>query len=132
MDLNNPAKVCLLIIVGITAVLALWVIIKFLRIWVIAAITGSGITLIDLIGMRLRKVNPEPIVLGRILLQKCGCGEISCYDLEAHVHSGGNAMNVANALVTAKRAGVDVDWKLLCEIDRQGRDTVAYVKRLAR
>ncbi len=102
------------------------------RLWMQSFIAEAGISFFDLIGMRLRKVDPKPVLYSKILLQKCGCPEITNSDLEAHVLSGGRVTEVARAFVNARRDGVEVEWNTICSMDRDGLDVVGYVKTLAR
>jgi|CXWL01.1.fsa_nt_gi uncharacterized protein YqfA (UPF0365 family) len=119
-------------VLALISLVALWVIVKFLRLWIWARITNVGISFFDLINMRFLKVDPKPVVLSKILLQKCGCPEIANEDLISHAIVGGRVMAVAEAFVKARRDGVEVDWKALCAIDREGRNVAEYVERLAR
>ena len=127
-----PDNTWALLLIGAALALGLWVVTSFLKLWVLAAIAGTGITFWDLIGMRLRKVDPKPIICGKVILQRSGCSGVSHHDLEALALSGGNVMHVTRAMAKAKETGVDLDWKSACKMDREGRDVIEYVERLVR
>jgi uncharacterized protein YqfA (UPF0365 family) len=131
MDVLNPQNVCLILLVGGISLLVLWSVFKVLKIWLMAFITESGITMFDIIGMRLRKVDPMPVLMCKILLQKSGCSEVTNTDLESHVIAGGNLDQVSRAMVKAKRAGLELDWNSACLMDRKGIDFVDHVAALA-
>ena len=71
--------------------------------WISAIAAGVKVTLMSLIGMRLRRVTPNRIVLPFIKAQKGGV-ETSIDKLEAHFLAGGNVDNVVDALIAANRA----------------------------
>ena len=115
------------IVVGIVVLVLLLVIAQFFRLWLQAYMSNADVSLFDLIGMRLRKVDPMIIVVARIQLVKAGIHDISVNDLESHYLAGGRVTNVSRAMIAADRAVIDLDWKKGCAIDLAGRDIVEAV-----
>jgi len=118
------------IIVIVLIVLALAVILiiaQFFGLWLQAFMSNANVTLFDLIGMRLRKVDARVIVLSKIQAVKAGLLDITTNDLETHYLARGRVPNVVNAMIAANRAGIDLTWKHACAIDLAGRDILDAV-----
>jgi len=114
-------------VVGVVVLVGLLIIAQFFRLWLQAYMSNADVSLWDLIGMRLRKVDSATIVLSKIQLGKAGLPEISVGDLESHYLAGGRVVNVGRAMVAAHRAGIELDWKKACAIDLAGRDIIDAV-----
>ncbi len=100
---------------------------KFLNLWVQAYFSKAGISLFQLIGMSLRKINPTVVVRAKISAVQAGV-PIKTSDLEAHYLAGGNVINVVRSLIAADRAGLDLDFKRAAAIDLAGRDVLEAVR----
>ncbi|WP_269986810.1 flotillin-like protein FloA [Brachyspira hyodysenteriae] len=116
--------------IGIVIILIF--IIIFLRffpigLWVTALFSGVRINMITLITMRLRRVNPSLIVLNQIKLWKAGL-KIGSNELEAHYLAGGNPTAVADALIAADKASLDLNFERAAAIDLAGRDLVDAIR----
>ena len=116
--------------IGIVIILIF--IIIFLRffpigLWVTALFSGVRINMITLITMRLRRVNPSLIVLNQIKLWKAGL-KIGSNELEAHYLAGGNPTAVADALIAADKASLDLSFERAAAIDLAGRDLVDAIR----
>ncbi len=115
------------IVVGIVLLVLLFVIGQFFRLWLQAYMSNAGVSLFDLIGMRLRKVDPMSIVLCRIQMVKAGIHDIDVNDMESHYLAGGRLLNVSRAMISANRAQLGLDWRSACAIDLAGRDIIDAV-----
>lgn len=89
--------------------------------WISAMAANVKVSLANLIGMRLRRVRPQTIVLPLIKATKAGLG-IDISKLEAHFLAGGDVDRVVDALIAAERAGIDIDFSRAAAIDLAGRD----------
>ncbi len=114
-------------IIGVIAFVFLVIVAQFFRTWLQAYMSNADVSLFDLIGMRLRKVDPMTIVIAKIQLVKAGIHDISTNDLESHYLAGGRVPNVSRAMIAANRAVIDLDWKKSCAIDLAGRDIIDAV-----
>lgn len=94
--------------------------------WLTALFSGVPVGLGALIGMRLRKVSPSLIVNNIIKSTKAGL-QIRTSDLETHYLAKGNINTVINALISADKANIDLDFKLATAIDLAGRDVYQAV-----
>lgn len=95
--------------------------------WISAIASGVKIGILDLIGMRLRRVAPAKIVLSLIKATKAGLS-IKVNQLEAHCLAGGNVDKVVNALIAAERAGIELSFEQASAIDLAGRDVFEAVR----
>lgn len=93
----------------------------FLKIWIRALAARAHVSIVNLVGMKLRGINPSIIVDGRIMALKAGL-EMETEDLEAHYLAGGNVRKVVRALIAADKANIALDFKKACAIDLAGRD----------
>ncbi|MEX0820015.1 MAG: flotillin-like protein FloA [Pirellulaceae bacterium] len=103
------------------------------NIWVQAYMSSADVSLLSLIGMGFRQVNPRVIVAAKIMAAQAGLDisrrhGISTARVEAHFLAGGNVMNVINAIIAAHRAGIDLDFDRAAAIDLAGRDVLDAVR----
>src|SRR4051812_38867901 len=80
---------------GIVLLVILVVVGQFFRLWIQALFSRAEITLRDLIGMRLRQVDPKTIVFCKIQAVKAGLN-VTTADLETHYLARGRLPNVIN------------------------------------
>jgi uncharacterized protein YqfA (UPF0365 family) len=95
--------------------------------WISAKAAGVKIGIINLIGMRLRRVIPSRIVNPMIKAVKAGL-DVSSNKLEAHYLAGGNVDRVVNALIAAQRANIPLGFERAAAIDLAGRDVLHAVQ----
>jgi uncharacterized protein YqfA (UPF0365 family) len=97
------------------------------RLWIEAIFAGVRVGIGDLVGMRLRKVNPAAVVRPLIAATKAGVG-LNTRDLEAHYLSGGHVDRVVKALISADKANLGLPFQQAAAIDLAGRDVLEAVK----
>jgi len=118
----------ILIIVG---VIFLGIILLYfipINLWITALFSGVRLNPIkDLLGMRLRKVPPAKIVKPLITAHKAGIN-VESQDLEAHFLAGGRVQQVVNALISADKANIDLNFLRATAIDLAGRDVFEAVQ----
>ncbi len=91
-----------------------------------ALFSGSYVGIGALIGMRLRQISPGLIVDNYIKATKSGL-KLSVSDLQTHYMARGNVNNVVNALISADKANLGLDFKMATSIDLAGRDVLEAV-----
>lgn len=106
-------------------ILFLWLV--PIGIWFQALISGVHTSLVQLIFMRFRKVPPTVIVNNMIAATKAGL-TVKQNDLEAHYLAGGRVNSVVNALISADKANMNLDFKTATAIDLAGRDVLKAVQ----
>lgn len=117
----------LLIIVGLAVVFILFLIGRYIKLWLQAWLSGAHVRFIDLIGMQLRQVDPRIIVLSRIQSVRAGLN-VSTAQLETHFLAGGRVRAVVNAMIAANFAELELPWDRACAIDLAGRDILDAVQ----
>jgi len=127
MLLANTGMLVGIIILIVIALAVIAVVGRFIKLWIQAYFSQAGVTMFDLIGMSLRKVDPRIIVLSKIRAVRAGL-EISTQDMENHYLSGGRVPTVITALIAANRANIDLSWKTATAIDLAGRDILEAVQ----
>ena len=117
----------IIIIVVVAVLLILFFSFVPLGLWISARASGVSVGILQLVGMRVRKVVPSRIVNPLIKATKAGL-EVSINKLEAHYLAGGNVDRVINALIAAQRAGIPLGFEQSCAIDLAGRDVLQAVQ----
>src|SRR5260370_35482012 len=122
--LDDPVTiglVILCIVVGIIFLIGALIFLSFIQLWIQSFLTGAGIGIVDMVRMRLIKIDYGMIVRQKIALVQAGV-PIKTQDMEAHVLSRGNIMRVVGAVIAAHKAGMDLPWRTAAAIDLAGRD----------
>jgi uncharacterized protein YqfA (UPF0365 family) len=123
----NPPIVIAAVVVLAVMLVAVGVAAQFLSLWMRAFTSGAAVTLVDLIGMRLRRVNASRVINARIQLTRAGIG-VPLSALESHVLAGGDLEHVTTAVVAAKmRGGTELSWQLATAMDLAGSNAVEFV-----
>lgn len=118
----------LFFILGIVAIVLFTIFARYIGLWFQAFVSGTPISLFNIIGMSLRKIPPRIIFNARITSYKAGLKNISVADLETHYLAGGNVINVVRAMIAADKANIPLDWRQSTAIDLAGRDLLDAVK----
>lgn len=105
-----------IVIAGIAALIVIGIIFSFFSVWLRAWLAGAYVGFTELIAMRLRQVPYGMIVDARITAKKAGI-DIPINDFEAHFLAGGNVIPTTQALIAAKKAGIELEWDRACAID---------------
>jgi uncharacterized protein YqfA (UPF0365 family) len=126
---NGPNPI---VIIGIIIVIIIGLVIfgltwRFVGLYVRAFVSGTRVSFIDLIGMQLRKVDPNQIVNARIQASRAGL-EIPQAEMESHVLARGDLHRVINAMVAASKANIELTWDNARAIDLAGRDILEAVQ----
>ena len=95
--------------------------------WISALAAGVNVSIITLIGMRLRRVVPNKIILPLIKAQKAGL-DVTIDKLESHYLAGGNVDRVVDALIAAQRANIPLTFETATAIDLAGRNVLEAVQ----
>lgn len=118
----------LLIVLAIIALILVVILGRFISLWFQALVSGTPISLLNIIGMSLRKIPPRIIVNAHINAYKAGLKQFNVADLETHYLAGGRVLDVVAALIAAEKANIPLDWKRATAIDLAGRDILDAVR----
>jgi len=121
-------QIALMIAAGIFLLVFLVVFLRYASLYVQSVTTGAGVGLFQMFAMSLRKVDPATIVSARVMVVQARLDDITTRDLEAHLLAGGRVMKVVQALISANRAGIELDFRTAAGIDLAGRDVLDAVK----
>lgn len=118
------------IIGAILAVAILGAIFYFvpLGLWITAVFSGVRINIFELLGMRLRRIQPNLIVNELIKAKKANLVGVKRDALEAHHLAKGHITTVIDALISAQNAGIKLTFEEAAAIDLAGRDVLEAVK----
>lgn len=123
-----PGWAILTIVLAVLAVLIVAVLVLVpTAVWFRALASGAYVSMIRLIGMKMRKVDYKKIVDIYIVSQKAGL-KIPIVELETHLMAGGDIEKVVDALIAAHSAKLDLTLEMAKAIDLAGRDVVEAVK----
>lgn len=117
-----------IIVLAIVALIVLSIVGRFLALWFQAFVSGTPISLFNIIGMSLRKIPPRIIVNARIVSYKAGLKGITVSDLETHYLAGGHVIEVVESMIAADKANIPLTWRQATAIDLAGRDLRQAVK----
>ena len=98
-----------------------------IQLWVTALASRVRVSLVSLIGMRLRKISPALIVNALINARKAGL-DINTNQLETHYLAGGNVGRVVLAMIAADKAGIPLTFQRATAIDLAGRNVLDAVQ----
>lgn len=123
-----------ILIWGVTGIVVLFLLIFLLMfapvfpLWVRAFTSGASIGPLQMVVMKLKKVNPTVIVDSRIMAVQAGLSDISSNAMESHYLAGGNVPIVIRSLVAAQKASIELDWNTAAAIDLAGRNVLEAVQ----
>ncbi len=106
----------LLIAAALVGLVLFFILLSFFNVWLKAWLAGAYVGIPNLVAMRLRGVPYGLVVDARITAVKAGI-ELTVDELEAHFLAGGNLIPTVQAIIAAKKAGLDLNWDRACAID---------------
>ena len=116
-----------LIVIALAVLVLFYFVGSAISLWVQALVSGARVSLISIVFMRFRKVPPKLIVNVKIMAAKAGL-DISTNDLESHFLAGGDVMRVAQALIAADKASIELNFNRAVAIDLAGRNVLEAVQ----
>lgn len=121
-------KIGLFLVLGLFLLVFLVIVLRYANLWVRSVTTNAGIGPFDMFAMSLRKVSPATILDAKIMLVQARIEGVTTRDIEAHFLAGGRVQRVVQALISANRAGIELDFRTASGIDLAGRDVLEAVK----
>ena len=120
------------VVVILAGLIFFYVFVSYFWLWIQSVTTGASIGILDLLGMRFRKVVPSVIVRSKIMAVQAGLDEstgITSKALEAHYLAGGNVSLVIRALIAANKAKtINLTFQEATAIDLAGRNVLEAVQ----
>jgi len=124
--MNNPVAIAAVVIVLIAMLVVFAVGAQLVGLYARALLSGAPVTMLDVLGMKLRRVDARQVINAWIQARREGI-DVSRAELEAHVLVGGDLPHVMSALIAAKKLGTELPWKEAAAMDLAQRDVLAYV-----
>ncbi|WP_218932302.1 flotillin-like FloA family protein [Adhaeretor mobilis] len=126
----QDGQILLLVVIVVGLLVALAILVQFARLgslWLQAFASGVPVSMIRLLAMKLRRVNPRTIIEAEIQATQADIMHdpkfgITADLLENHYILGGDVPRVIQALVAAKRSGIELDFKQAADIDLADHD----------
>ncbi|MCB9729557.1 MAG: flotillin-like protein FloA [Deltaproteobacteria bacterium] len=124
-----PKEYASLIFIAVAALAFVILFLYFIpvRLWIAAISSNVPVGLGALIGMRLRRVQPGAILDPLINAHKAGI-RLTSNQLESHFLAGGKVQTVVNALISAQKANIPLNFDRAAAIDLAGRDVFLAVQ----
>jgi uncharacterized protein YqfA (UPF0365 family) len=122
--------VAAIVILG-TAIIVLALIWQLVKLWIRAKLTRANVTMLDLIGMKFRRIDADTLVRSKITATQAGLDdpEMTTKALEAHYMARGNVPQVVRALIAARKSRkIDLSFLQAAAIDLAGRDVLEAVQ----
>ncbi|SIN67894.1 flotillin-like protein FloA [Algoriphagus halophilus] len=125
----DPNSSLFILVAAVAGIILLFIFLYFVpvNLWITAQFSNVRVGLLELVGMRIRKVPPSVVVNSLITATKAGL-ELTTNDLETHFLAGGNVPNVIRALISADKANINLSFKQATAIDLAGRDVFEAVQ----
>jgi uncharacterized protein YqfA (UPF0365 family) len=122
-------SVMLWVVIAVVALVAFFLFIfllQFLSLYIQAMTSNAHVGMLDMVGMKLRKVDIRTVVINRIRAVKSGM-DVPTNMIETHYLAGGRVSNVVSALIAARGARIELPWNTATAIDLAGRDILDAV-----
>lgn len=119
--------IAIVLIVLVVVIVIVALLLQFLGLYVRALVSGARVSMLELIGMKLRKVPASVIVNSRIQATRAGLN-ITQVEMESHLLAGGDVPRVITSMIAASKANIDLPWKTATAIDLAGRDILEAIQ----
>jgi uncharacterized protein YqfA (UPF0365 family) len=127
MDLSSGVFF-VIILIAVIGIIFFSMIARYISLWFQAFVSGTPISIFNIVGMSMRKIPPRLIINAKITTFKAGLKQISVSDLETHYLAGGKLTDVVRSMIAADKANIDLDWRRATAIDLAGRDLFDAVR----
>ena len=120
--IDTLAAVSIALLALVVAVV-LW---RLMRLYLFAKIAGAPVSLAELAGMWLHRVDAQTIVNALVMARREGF-DISAAELEAHALAGGDVQRVVGAMVIAHKANIEMTWHKASALELAGGNALKDV-----
>lgn len=129
-DITFPMMLLIgfLIIFGFFMIVFMFMFASVAALWFRAFMSGAMVGPLQMVVMKLKKVNPQVIVDSRIMAVQAGLTGVTTNAMESHYLAGGNVPIIVRSLIAAHRAKIDLDWNTAAAIDLAGRNVLEAVQ----
>lgn len=93
---------------------------RVFSLWLQAFMSGTPVSMLEIIGMRFRRVDPRVVIKALIMATQAGV-RLSCQELERAYLEGADLEKLTLAMIHARQQGMEVSFKELVQADRENR-----------
>jgi uncharacterized protein YqfA (UPF0365 family) len=112
----NPFVIGIIVIAVIVALVVGAIVISLVGAYVKALFNGASVSMSKLVALKLASIPYNLIVDARITAVRAGI-PISIDQIASHFQAGGNVVPTVQAIIAAKKAGIQLNWDQACAID---------------
>jgi uncharacterized protein YqfA (UPF0365 family) len=112
----SPFVIGLLVIVGIIFLVVGAIVVSLVGAYVKALFNGAAVSIPKLVALKLASIPYGLIVDARITAVRAGI-PIDIDQIASHFQAGGNVVPTVQAIIAAKKAGIELNWDRACAID---------------
>jgi len=112
----NPFVIGIIVIAVIVAMVVGAIVISLVGAYVKALFNGASVSMSKLVALKLASIPYNLIVDARITAVRAGI-PISIDQIASHFQAGGNVVPTVQAIIAAKKAGIQLNWDQACAID---------------
>jgi uncharacterized protein YqfA (UPF0365 family) len=112
----SPFVIGLLVIVGIIVLVVGAIVVSLVGAYVKALFNGAAVSIPKLVALKLASIPYGLIVDARITAVRAGI-PIDIDQIASHFQAGGNVVPTVQAIIAAKKAGIELNWDRACAID---------------
>ncbi len=109
-----------IVVMILIAMVSLVVVFRYAQIWIQAYVSGIPLSLFEILGMQLRRVNAKTVVQSLIMAKQSGV-VVSCTDMEKAYLQGVDLEKLTLAIIEAKRRGIETTFEELVDAARHDR-----------
>jgi uncharacterized protein YqfA (UPF0365 family) len=126
MPSGQTMAIAVTVVFLIVTVAIMAVLLQFFGLYARALMSGAPVPMVNLIGMKLRRVDARTVTDAWIQATRAQV-DVTLPELESHLLSGGDVQHVMAAIIAAKQTGKELTWKGAAAMDLAQRDVVEYV-----
>jgi len=112
----SPFIIGVVVIVGVLALVVGAMVISLVGAYVKALFNGAAVSMSKLIALKLASIPYGLVVDARITAVRAGI-PIGVDQIASHFQAGGNVVPTVQAIIAAKKAGIELNWDRACAID---------------
>jgi uncharacterized protein YqfA (UPF0365 family) len=112
----SPFVIGLVVLVGVIVLVVGAIVVSLVGAYVKALFNGAAVSMSKLVALKLASIPYGLIVDARITAVRAGI-PIGIDQIASHFQAGGNVVPTVQAIIAAKKAGIELNWDRACAID---------------
>ncbi|HTZ20585.1 MAG TPA: flotillin-like protein FloA [Opitutaceae bacterium] len=112
----SPFVIGLVVLVSVIVLVVGAIVVSLVGAYVKALFNGAAVSMSKLVALKLASIPYSLIVDARITAVRAGI-PIGVDQIASHFQAGGNVVPTVQAIIAAKKAGIELNWDRACAID---------------